>query len=152
MTRSTKVRERNLLGTCGRLLCIGRVTNLGPYNRNVLCIDLRLDNLAPDDEDDQPVPKSVIRLMNSVPCKKGSKPATGVSNKDSIKVHHSEKPKSAQSLDKEEPEFQRRKGEGLKEYLDRMDVESNARIMDAFRKSRRVSDRRKRLYQVYLLS
>ena len=41
--------------------------------------------------------------------------------------------------------FQRRKGESLREYLERLDVESNARIMDCYKKGRRMSERRKRL-------
>jgi len=40
--------------------------------------------------------------------------------------------------------FQRCKGETLKAYLERIDVESNARIMECFRKNRRMSDRRRR--------
>ena len=44
---------------------------------------------------------------------------------------------------KEEPMFQRRKGESLKAYFERIDVESNARIMESFRKNRKMSDRRK---------
>ena len=40
--------------------------------------------------------------------------------------------------------FQRREGETLKAYLERIDVESNARIMESFRKNRRMSDRRRR--------
>ena len=40
--------------------------------------------------------------------------------------------------------FQRRAGETLKAYLERIDVESNARIMESFRKNRRMTDRRRR--------
>ena len=42
--------------------------------------------------------------------------------------------------------FRRRKGEGLKKYLERVDMETNARIMEAFRKGRRMRERRKRLF------
>ena len=45
---------------------------------------------------------------------------------------------------REQPMFKRQKGESLKAYLERIDVESNARIMEAFRRSRKQSDRRKR--------
>ena len=45
---------------------------------------------------------------------------------------------------KEGPMFTRRKGETLKSYLERMDIEANAKIMEAYRKSRKPSDRRKR--------
>ena len=44
----------------------------------------------------------------------------------------------------EQPMFKRQRGESLKAYLERIDVESNARIMEAFRRSRKQSDRRKR--------
>ena len=40
--------------------------------------------------------------------------------------------------------FHRREGETLKAYLERIDVETNARIMESFRKNRKMSDRRKR--------
>ena len=40
--------------------------------------------------------------------------------------------------------FQRRKGETLKAYLERIDVESNARIMECFQRNRRMSDRRRK--------
>ena len=40
--------------------------------------------------------------------------------------------------------FKRRKGEGLKSYLERIDVEANARIMEAHRKNRKLSERRKK--------
>ena len=40
--------------------------------------------------------------------------------------------------------FKRRKGEGLKSYLERIDVEANARIMEAHRKNRKQSERRKK--------
>lgn len=45
---------------------------------------------------------------------------------------------------KEGPMFTRRKGETLKSYLERMDIEANAKIMEAYRKNRKPSDRRKR--------
>ena len=42
------------------------------------------------------------------------------------------------------PMFTKRKGESLKSYLERIDMESNARIMEAYRKNRKPSERRKR--------
>lgn len=42
------------------------------------------------------------------------------------------------------PLFKRQKGESLKAYLERIDFESNARIMEAYRKTRGKSERRKR--------
>jgi hypothetical protein len=50
--------------------------------------------------------------------------------------------------EREQPLFKRQKGESLKAYLDRIDVESNARIMEAYRRSRRQSDRRKRCVSI----
>ena len=46
--------------------------------------------------------------------------------------------------EKGDPMFKRRRGESLKAYLDRIDVESNTRIMEAYRRNRKQSDRRKR--------
>ena len=45
---------------------------------------------------------------------------------------------------KEGPMFSKRKGESLKSYLERVDMEANAQIMEAFRKSRKPSERRRR--------
>ena len=45
------------------------------------------------------------------------------------------------------PMLKRQRGESLKAYLERIDVESNERMMEAFRKSRKQSDRRKRYIQ-----
>jgi hypothetical protein len=50
--------------------------------------------------------------------------------------------------EREQPLFKRQKGESLKAYLDRIDVESNARIMEAYRRSRKQSDRRKRCVSI----
>ena len=46
--------------------------------------------------------------------------------------------------EKEGPMFTRRKGESLKSYMERMDMEANAKIMEVFRKNRKPSERRKR--------
>ena len=51
--------------------------------------------------------------------------------------------KSAEVAD-DESSFQRRKGESLKAYLERLDVESNAKIMESYKRDRRMSDRRRR--------
>ena len=40
--------------------------------------------------------------------------------------------------------FRRRKGESLKGYLERVDVEANTHIMDTYRKSRRMNEKRRR--------
>ena len=52
--------------------------------------------------------------------------------------------KGSSAKDEQEPMFKRQRGESLKAYLERIDVESNARIMEAYRRSRKQSDRRKR--------
>ena len=44
---------------------------------------------------------------------------------------------------KQDPMFQRRKGESLKAYLERIDIEANAHIMESFRKNRKMSEKRK---------
>ena len=40
--------------------------------------------------------------------------------------------------------FTKRKGESLKSYLERLDMEANTQIMEAYRKSRKPSERRRR--------
>ena len=42
------------------------------------------------------------------------------------------------------PAFTKRKGESLRSYLERLDMEANAQIMEAYRKSRKPSERRRR--------
>ena len=49
-----------------------------------------------------------------------------------------------------EPLLKRQKGESLKAYLERIDVESNARVMEAYRKTRVQSERRKRYVQLVI--
>ena len=48
----------------------------------------------------------------------------------------------------EHPMFTKRKGETLKSYLERVDMEASARIMEAFRKNRKPGDRRKRYLHI----
>ncbi len=50
---------------------------------------------------------------------------------------------------KEGPMFERRKGESLKEYFNRIDVEANTHIMESYRANRKKSDRRKRYCHSY---
>ena len=52
--------------------------------------------------------------------------------------------KQKKGKEEEELVFKRQKGESLKAYLERIDIESNARIMEAYRKTRGKSERRKR--------
>ena len=107
--------------------------------------------------DDQPVPKSLVRLMKRAESIKtlnnkeksreemqesrgsggesaatGQKPVVGGERKEGRGA-------------REEPMFSKRKGESLKSYLERVDVEANARIMETFRKNRKPSERRKKL-------
>ena len=45
---------------------------------------------------------------------------------------------------REAPMFKRRKGESVKDYLERVDVEANTHIMETYRKSRRINEKRRR--------
>ncbi len=49
-----------------------------------------------------------------------------------------------EEVGKEGPMFERRRGETVRAYFDRIDVEANARIMESYRTSRKKSDRKKR--------
>ena len=109
--------------------------------------------------DDQPVPKSLVRLM------KRAESIKTLNNKEKSREEMQEsrgsggesaatrqKPavvgerKEGRGRDaREEPMFSKRKGESLKSYLERVDVEANARIMETFRKNRKPSERRKKL-------
>ena len=111
-------------------------------------------DLCPEN-DEQPVPKSLVRLMKraesiSNPKNKkkkgeveestGSVGESGASEQDVGEGRESRGRRGA----REGPMFSKRNGESLKGYLERVDMESNARIMDTFRKNRKPSDRRKK--------
>ena len=128
----------------------------------------RNDDLPPEAPDDQPMPKTLSRLLKSgQPISQTSKPRrlkqinsqaehaapgskeselTRRRRKGQIeKVNDANGGSVAKGVERrEQPMFKRQKGESLKAYLERIDVESNARIMEAFRRSRKQSDRRKR--------
>ena len=72
--------------------------------------------------------KSDSRKVDGVSCSRGE-------DGDSVRK---------QKKGKEQPMFKRQKGESLKAYLERIDIESNARIMEAYRKTRGKRERRKR--------
>ena len=58
--------------------------------------------------------------------------------------------RSNQDRGEQELTFKRKNGESLKAYLERIDIESNSRMMEAHRKSRVQSERRKRyMYIIY---
>ena len=130
----------------------------------------RVDNLPPEAPDDQPVPKTLSRLLkagkqlsNNRRKKKsasdsadprrghleGAEEGEETSSKKKLVGKRSLKGEvdSVSVIDEEndrKPLFKRQKGESLKAYLERIDIESNARIMEAYRKSRGKSERRKR--------
>ena len=88
--------------------------------------------MAPANEDDQPVPKSLIRLMKSASRHTKHASKQGVQQKQSTSGRS-----SVETSTKETDEgvmFKRRRGESLKSYLERIDAESNERIMEAHRK------------------
>lgn len=85
--------------------------------------------------------KSVHSVKNKV-----SKP--GVQGKGSVSKQHAVT--SLKESDDDGVKFERRRGETLKSYLERIDVESNERIMEAHRKNGKMSERRKRLVYDYL--
>ena len=120
----------------------------------------------PESVDDQPVPKSLVRLMKSAEQakidgkrrqRKGkrceSSPDTATALERSVFVPGGGMTATpggrgeASCNGSEEPMFQRQKGETLKAYFERIDIEANARIMESFRKSRKMSDRRQRYGQ-----
>lgn len=46
--------------------------------------------------------------------------------------------------EKEEPAFKRRKGESLKDFLERIDVEGRARMVESYKANRKMTERRKK--------
>ena len=108
--------------------------------------------------DDQPVPKSLVRLMKraesikdlnnkksreEVQESRGSGGESAATEQNPVVVGEGKEGSGRDA--REEPMFSKRKGESLKSYLERVDVEANARIMETFRKNRKPSERRKRL-------
>lgn len=122
----------------------------------------RNDDLPPEAPDDQPMPKTLSRLLRSGQQitqtsrqrKKTNsqehtlspgKESTGLGRKRKKRpVEQTVDAKGGSVKDEREPLFKRERGESLKAYLERIDVESNARIMEAYRRSRKQSNRRKR--------
>lgn len=122
----------------------------------------RIDDLPPDAPDDQPMPKTLSRLLKSsqqitvhsskaLQKKKASSCNNFRQESDSRDKESSRKESEGVSARvgdgqkrDQEPVFKRQRGESLKAYLERIDIESNARLMEAYRKSRGKSDRRKR--------
>ena len=109
-------------------------------------------DLCPENEDDQPVPKSLVQLMKKVKevkkmAKKKKKRRGSLSHtagQGSAEPTLSEQHNRANKQKKEEePMFLKREEESLRSYLERVDMEANARIMETFRKNRKPSDRRK---------
>jgi len=85
----------------------------------------RLDNLPATD--DQPVPKSLLRLVNPVQKLKKKKP-----------------PKTGAEVKSDELSFSRKTGETLGDYLDRVDIEGREHLVEAAKKSKGTSERRKK--------
>ena len=137
------------------------------------CIFYRIEDLPPDAPDDQPMPKTLIRLLkssqqiatlpskplgrnkhsssNNSQRKRGSKgeqigkiAARSRGDGDFSRSGMDPVSLSQQKRGHDSPMFKRQRGESLKAYLERIDIESNARIMEAYRKSRGKSERRKR--------
>ena len=55
-------------------------------------------------------------------------------------------PEESSSLrnEKEKPVFKRRKGESLKDFLERIDVEGRARMVESCKANRKITERRKK--------
>ena len=99
----------------------------------------REENLPPGSlTDDQPVPKSLLRIVRSN------------SGKSDKKMKRKQKPSETSHTkemgidDSEEQTFSRREGESLNDYLDRIDIESRARLVELSKKSKGTSERRKK--------
>ena len=116
-------------------------------------------DLCPENEDDQPVPKTLLRLMRRAEdiekknkTKKsesaGTKTDSGsnqpASSGDCVTNRRGKRKVEAEGEVRKGPMFSKRKGESLRSYLERVDMEANAKIMETFRKNRKPSDRRKR--------
>lgn len=129
----------------------------------------RVDDLPPESPDDQPMPKTLSRLLRSSQqiAEAGKKKKVTSNNggaqgqfedggrtssrKDdglSKSADDGRRRRSNQDRGEQELTFKRKKGESLKAYLERIDIESNSRMMEAHRKSRVQSERRKR-YIIY---
>lgn len=128
----------------------------------MICSFTRNDDLPPEAPDDQPMPKTLSRLLkrgqqitqtgkqrnktNSQKYTHGQESEFS-RKKTNGPVEQTIEAKGGSAKDKQVPMFKRQRGESLKAYLERIDVESNARVMEAYRRSRKQSDRRKRCVQ-----
>lgn len=97
----------------------------------------REENLPPQSQsDDQPVPKSLLRLLNPKPRMKKipqKQASSGETKREAVSKSESQ-----------EQVYSRREGESLKSYLDRVDAESRARLVVLSKKSKGTSERRKK--------
>lgn len=92
-------------------------------------------NLCPaSGDDEQPVPKTLVRLMKRAEALTGKKKA--------VRAVDVTKPEQAASTQPDQS-FKRKDGESVKAYLNRIDVESNQHIMNLHKKNRKMREARK---------
>lgn len=127
----------------------------------------RKGNLPPQNNEDQPAPKSLLRLLKFGGQVTSRKKAVSQNNQTvvpsqkaphkivkSSKTDHKCEPESSVTSETREASppvppqgraamFVRRPGESTRNYLERIDVESKFRIADCLRKERKKSNKRK---------
>lgn len=87
----------------------------------------------------------MLRIVRSTAValeKKKTKPKGSLSVEDKEVV--------GSTAEQDELKFSRKEGESLNDYLDRIDVESRARLVELSKKSRGASERRKKYDYMYV--
>lgn len=108
---------------------------------STVSVSLREENLPPTlPTDDQPIPKSLLRIIRSSQPPKKSHPRK-LHDQASSSAELTAPPKEHTEDD---GSFSRREGESLTDFLDRIEVESRARLVELSKKSKGTSERRKK--------
>lgn len=122
-----------------------------------VCMKCRKGDLPPPNDEDQPAPKTFLRLFRNSQSKpplpkttptstnpgkskkKESEATSGESTRSKVPAPQAPPPEGRAVM------FVRRPGESTRDYLERIDIESKNRIVDGFKKERKKSDKRKKL-------
>lgn len=119
----------------GRVSRYKRIKACDPFYKGTKKTATGTDLCPASGDYEQPVPKTLVRLMKRAELLKGKKKDMRAGDVAS-KVEQVESPQPDQT-------FKRKDGESVKAYLNRIDIESNQHIMNLHRKNRKMRDARK---------
>ncbi|KAL5473179.1 hypothetical protein EMCRGX_G027628 [Ephydatia muelleri] len=119
----------------GRVSRYKRIKACDPFYKGTKKTETGVNLCPASGGDEQPVPKTLVRLMKRAEALTGKKKAVRA-------VDVTSKPEQATSTQPDQS-FKRKDGESVKAYLNRIDVESNQHIMNLHKKNRKTREARK---------